>query len=103
MFADVPGIDAVLEASTLAEARRFLAERTPNVVVLDLHLRAGNGLELLKDLKRERQEIRVIVLTNEATEQHRRSCAALGADYFFDKSTEFEAVLRVLEREVRPR
>ena len=100
LFADVRGIESVLEASNLAEARQLLAEQTPDVVVLDLHLRSGNGLELLKDLKLERSEIRVIVLTNDATDHHRRSCTALGADYFFDKSTQFEAVLQVLEREV---
>src|SRR5688500_5142133 len=103
LFADVPGIESVLEASNLLEARQLLAEQTPDVVVLDLHLRIGNGLELLKDLKRERPGIRVIVLTNDATDQHRRSCTALGADYFFDKSTQFEAVVQVLAREVRRR
>jgi two-component system, OmpR family, response regulator len=103
LFADVSGVDSVLEASDLAEARQVLAERTPDFVVLDLHLRTGNGLGLLKDLKLERPEIRVIVLTNDATDHHRRSCAALGADYFFDKSTQFEAVLQVLELEGRRR
>ena len=103
LVADVRGIDSVLEASNLPEARQLLAERTPDVVVLDLHLRTGHGLELLRDLKRDRSEIQVIVLTNDATDHHRRSCTALGADYFFDKSTQFEAVLQVLEREVRRR
>ena len=103
LFADVRGIESVLEASNLAEARQLLAERTPDVVVLDLQLRTGNGLELLRDLKLERSEIRVIVLTNNATDHYRRSCTALGADYFFDKSTQFEAVLQVLEREVSRR
>ena len=103
LFADVRGIESVLEASNLAEARQLLAEQTPDVVVLDLQLRTGNGLELLRDLKLERSEIRVIVLTNNATDHYRRSCTALGADYFFDKSTQFEAVLQVLEREVSRR
>lgn len=101
MFIDVPGVASVHEAASLEEARQLLAQKAPGVVVLDLHLRAENGLELLKDLKSERPELIVIVLTNAATEHHRRSCAHLGADYFFDKSRQFEAVLQVLEREVR--
>jgi|SRR5688572_15740606 len=101
MFVDVPGIDSVHEAASLSEARQLLAQKLPGVIVLDLHLRAENGLELLRDLPSERSQPLVIVLTNDATDHHRRSCVRLGADYFFDKSRQFEAVLEVLEREVR--
>jgi len=101
MFVDVPGIDSVHEASSLSEARRLLAQQVPGVIVLDLHLQAENGLDLLRDLKSEHSPPLVIVLTNDATDHHRRSCVRLGADYFFDKSRQFEAVLQVLEREVR--
>ena len=101
MFVDVPGIDSVREAGSLLEARRLLAQQVPGVLVLDLHLKAENGLDLLRDLKPERSTPLVIVLTNDATDHHRRCCVRLGADYFFDKSRQFEAVLQVLEREVR--
>lgn len=100
MFVDLPGVATVRGAANLTEARRLLAQRMPSAVVLDLHLRAENGMELLKDLKAARPNLLVIVLTNAATDHHRRSCEELGADYFFDKSRQFEAVLHVLEREV---
>lgn len=103
MVADVPGIGSIREAGTLVQARRLLAERPPAVVILDLRLRAESGLEFLRELKQNLPGICVVVLTNEAGEHHRRSCVALGADYFFDKSTEFEAVLPVLEGEVAER
>jgi len=101
LFVDVPGIDSVREAGNLSEARHLLAQKVPGVIVLDLHLQAESGLELLSDLKAERSNSLVIVLTNDATDHHRRSCVRLGADYFFDKSRQFEAVLEVLERAVR--
>ena len=99
MFADVRGVDSVREAANLEEARRLIEQKMPRAVVLDLHMRAESGLALLRDLKAERPNVLVIVLTNAATDHHRRSCARLGADYFFDKSRQFEAVLQVLERE----
>lgn len=101
MFVDVPGIVSVREAANLAEARRLLEQRTPGAVVLDLHLCSENGLDLLKDLKSVHPNLLVIVLTNAGTDHHRRSCIELGADYFFDKSRQFEAVLNVLEREIQ--
>ena len=45
------GVGEVVSAETLAQARAFLAERTPGLVIMDLELRDGSGLELLKDLK----------------------------------------------------
>jgi DNA-binding NarL/FixJ family response regulator len=101
MFVDVPGIDSVREAANLSEARQLLAQKMPGVIVLDLHLQAETGLELLRDLKSESSNPLVIVLTNDATDHHRRSCVRLGADYFFDKSRQFEAILQVLERAAR--
>jgi hypothetical protein len=36
------------------------------------------------------------MLTNFALDQYRQKCRQLGAEYFFDKTTEFEKVLDVL-------
>jgi DNA-binding NtrC family response regulator len=41
----------VVSAESLAQARAFLAERTPSLVILDLELRDGSGLDLLQELK----------------------------------------------------
>jgi len=43
----------------------------------------------------------VAVLTNSAHAAFRDRCLALGADYFFDKPTDFDAVARVLVERAR--
>lgn len=53
----------VLEAATLAEARRQLEEMKVDVVVLDVHVGSGNGIEFLHELRREQPELRVAMLT----------------------------------------
>ena len=53
----------VLEAATLAEARRQLEETKVDVVVLDVHVGSGNGIEFLHELRRERPELKVAMLT----------------------------------------
>ena len=57
-------------APTLADARRLLAERTPDVVLLDIHLPDGNGLDLLASLCGDQptKDIPVIILSGEAPE-----------------------------------
>jgi two-component system, OmpR family, response regulator len=51
----------VIEAGTIAEARERVAGA--DVVVLDVHLGSGSGIELLHELRRERPEVKVAMLT----------------------------------------
>ena len=53
----------VLEAGTLPEAREQLEADDVGVVVLDVHVGSGNGLEFLRELRRERPEVKVAMLT----------------------------------------
>ena len=99
LFADVPGVGSVLQASEVGQAKELFELHRPQVVVLDLHLRKESGLPLLTHIKRCREDTLVIVLTNDASAHHEKSCRLLGADHFFDKSTEFESVLPVLARQ----
>jgi two-component system response regulator AlgR len=85
--------DAVIFATSSGEsALEILRTQRIDVIVLDLHLPGREGLDLLGALKTTVGAPRVIVLTADATEQHRRACLALGAEAFLDKATEFERV-----------
>lgn len=58
----------VLSAESLTEARRLLQERRPDLVVLDLELRDGSGLDFLEDLRNAPgQPIPVIVFSAQDT------------------------------------
>ena len=71
-----------------------------DAAVLDLQLKKGTGLGVLKALRGTTRPpgARVIVFTNYAFPQYRERSLALGADYFFDKSREFERVRDVASR-----
>jgi CheY-like chemotaxis protein len=87
---------AVDEADDAPEGLAAARSRRPDAVILDIRLRTGSGLEVLQELKREASPPLVIMLTNHASEHHRRWCERHGADFFFDKTSEFEKVLDVL-------
>jgi two-component system, OmpR family, KDP operon response regulator KdpE len=53
----------VLEAATLPSAREQLEAGDIGVVVLDVHVGSGNGIEFLQELRRERPTIKVAMLT----------------------------------------
>lgn len=96
MLAELPGIAAVDEAGDGDEALASIAQNRPDAVVLDLHLPRRSGLAVLAELRSAPSRPICVVLTNDATEHHRRETRQLGAEYFFDKSTEFEDVLSLI-------
>lgn len=84
------------EVDDAPDALAIFRRQRPDAVILDIRLRSGSGLDVLLDIKREPSPPLVIMLTNHASDHHRRWCEEHGADFFFDKTREFEKVLDVL-------
>jgi DNA-binding NarL/FixJ family response regulator len=89
-------VSIVGQAEDGFKAQQLFRQHRPDAVVLDIQVPGINGLDLLAQFKKEHHECVVMVLTTYAFEEFRRRCAALGADHFFDKSTEFERINEVL-------
>jgi DNA-binding NarL/FixJ family response regulator len=87
----------VLEACDRNEAGGLARRNASDIrhVVIDVHV-AGFGADGLAELRRELPRAVLIVLTNEASTQHRRACLACGADFFFDKSHEFDRAIAIV-------
>lgn len=96
MISGLPGVDLVGQADIAFEAIEGLRRLRPTCAVLDISMPGGSGIDVLETIKREQPALSVIMLTNFAQDQYRQKCLQLGADYFFDKTTEFERVLDVL-------
>ena len=85
-----------MEVAGHAETERVaiaaLKAQSFDAVVLDLQLREGHGFNVLKVMRAhpDTARIAVLILTNHATPQYRARSIALGADYFFDKSREYD-------------
>jgi DNA-binding NtrC family response regulator len=76
---------AVLEASSLEEARRHLEDREPAVVLLDMRVGADRGEELLDEL--DDRSIPVIFISGSAEIEPslmRRAAASLGKPFAID-------------------
>lgn len=90
MLQDLWQVEKVIEAGTVAEAQGLLPDSNADVVIVDMRLPDGDGLEVLRAAKRMQPTPAVIVLTNYAYDQLRATCLEAGADEFLDKRTEFE-------------
>ena len=83
-----------------ATALRWLGEpgQRVDLVIVDLFLKSGSGLGVLRATQALHPSFRLVVLSNFATADMRRKCLALGADQVFDKSTEIDALVLYCER-----
>ncbi|SFN25670.1 response regulator [Variovorax sp. OV329] len=90
---ELTDLDVVATAETAAQAACALDaySQSWDLAVVDLFLKQGSGLTVLKACQERPPDRHVLVLTNYPTPDIRRRCMDLGADAVFDKSTELEA------------
>lgn len=98
MISELSGIDVIAQEQDAAGAKNSIQALHPDVVILDIRLSEGNGIEVLKKIKKGRTAPVIIMFTNYPYPQYRKKCQEAGADFFFDKSAEFHKITGVLEK-----
>lgn len=93
------GGSVIGESAAESSAIRDINELRPDLVVLDLLLEQGNGINVLRKLRVSHPQLPVIVLTSCTREDYGDRCLAAGANWFLEKHrdySQFEALLRQL-------
>ena len=92
---EIAPVKVVGFAETESEASRWLLDNDGDwhLAIVDLFLKEGSGLGVLRNSRNRRDYQKVVVLTNYATRDIRERCAELGSDAVFDKSNELEELL----------
>ena len=98
MLSEVTELEDISQAKDSSEAINCFEKLKPEVVILDIRLPGESGIDVLQKIKESNQPPLVIVLTNYPYPHYRRKCLDAGADYFFNKSTEFNKVTEVLKQ-----
>lgn len=88
-------IEVVGVAEDEASAVHWLAEsnNAADLVIVDIFLKRGSGLGVLRAADRTQPSRTLVVLSNHATPEIRRKCTELGARKVFDKSNELDALM----------
>ncbi len=94
----IDGVEIVGEAEESGAALTGIDTTRADVVLLDLRLTAGTGIELLVSLAKSISTVVTIVLTNHSSPWFRQACLAAGAQHFFDKTSEFDLACDTIKR-----
>ena len=92
----VPGVRVVGEAELACDAIYTIRRLKPTVVVLDIAMPGGSGLEVLEAIRRESHHPTVIMLTNFSQDSFRERCVEMGADHFLDKLTQINQLPEII-------
>lgn len=100
------GAKDVYEADNSATAITAMMEHCPDLMILDINIpsatidgvRYASGIDVLRSAKKHLADSTVIMLTNSSDEYYRRECTKAGADFFFDKTNEFDAFLAQVQK-----
>jgi DNA-binding NarL/FixJ family response regulator len=84
------------QAATATEALALAREVRPDLAVVDLRLKVGDGLELIKTLKAEMPELRVLVLSQHAEQVFVERALRAGAMGYVVKEQATEEIMTAI-------
>jgi DNA-binding NarL/FixJ family response regulator len=89
-------VKVVGSAESEADALEWLgrADHRFDLVIIDIFLKGGSGLGVLRHMNGIKRATKLVVLTNYATPDMRKKCLELGANKVFDKSDEIDALIQ---------
>ena len=91
------GMHIAGEAGTPPACIAAILSCHPDVVVLDVHLEGGSGLQVLRTVRAADPRVAFVVLSNDVAPAYRSRYLAAGAASFLDKSSEFDQLARAVQ------
>lgn len=102
---EIEEVEFIGNARNITTALALIDQKRPDVVFLDIHLEEdmpeANGIDLLVILRKKYLPMKILMLTNLTGFHYRNACMAFGADYFFDKSHDFDKIPGTLKDIIR--
>jgi len=89
------GVASVIEAGDVPAGLLLIDEHRPDVVVVDIEIPGKSGLDLLGIVRGTHRQATIIMFSIHDHPQLRRKCRDLGANFYFNKLTEFDRVAEV--------
>jgi DNA-binding NarL/FixJ family response regulator len=86
------------EADTVASALTAIKETVPDVIVTDISLNQGDGIELVREVRARHPKLAILVLSNQQEDIYAEHMLSVGANGYMTKQATSEQILRSLLR-----
>ena len=98
LLADPGNVEIVGYAESQDASLAKMRDGSVDVAIVDLNLKGGSGFGVIEAVRAQNPKAppTIVVLTNYAFPEYEVACRQRGADFFFDKSTQFGAVKQLL-------
>jgi two-component system response regulator DevR len=97
----VPGLQVIGEGESTREAVDLSVRLVPDVVLMDVRLRAGNGIEACREIRAHQPKIQVLMLSSFSDESAVISALLAGAAGYVTKDAEPERLIEAIETVAR--
>jgi DNA-binding NarL/FixJ family response regulator len=97
MVSQITSVAIVHLARDVAGTLAALKDEVLDLLILDIQMPGGSGIDVLRAAKQHNPAPVVIMLTNYPYPQYKETCLALGADHFFSKTTNSNELLALIE------
>lgn len=96
LLSDIENLEIVGTAQNSVVGEELVEVFNPDAVIVDIHM-PGGGFNLLEKIKKKSSKTIVCIYTNYPHIQYRDKAKELGADYFFNKSTESASLYETIK------
>lgn len=96
---ELSSVKVMGSAGSISEALSLIDVQHPHIVILDIHLASDkprNGIDLLALIKKVYPLVKVVMLTNLTDQRYKSLCIDAGAEFFLDKSNDFDRIPDIL-------
>jgi DNA-binding NarL/FixJ family response regulator len=92
----ITGVKVVGESSDSEEATAMILNRKPDIAILNSSLRDGLGIDVLRHIRQLMVPPTIIVVTNNPSRDNKNAYSVAGADFFFEKATEYRKLINTI-------
>ena len=97
LLSSLEEVTIVGQAENTIETKILIKELNPDVVILDLRMPGGMGIDIIENIKEFNPSIIIMIFTNYHFPQYKEKCLSSGADYFLSKSEDYDKIIEILK------
>lgn len=94
------GIETVFTANNVSQAREILGQHSVQILISDIEMPQGSGLELLAWIREQHYQIQTILLTNYADFNYAQKAIELQSFEYFLKPIEFDKLMLIIQKAI---